>query len=96
MRVKIVSDGTPRGTRVLVIDDQGAEHPLTGVRSVAWSMEVGGEATAQLGMVGVECDVASVLDPALDPARAAFEPGQVDDPEAYAAALASGAVRELP
>lgn len=53
-RYRIVSDGTPRGTRVLDPDGR----PMDGVTKVEWSIEAGGIGVARLTFWNVEVDVA--------------------------------------
>lgn len=50
-RVKIVSDGTPEGSSVLI---DGKKLDL--VRRVDWSLEVGGISHAVIEVLGVEID----------------------------------------
>jgi hypothetical protein len=54
MKVKIISDGTPRGTRVV---DTATGEPLYQVRAVTWACEARGTAKAILELVGVEIEV---------------------------------------
>lgn len=52
-RVRVESDGTPRGTRVLVDDV-----PLNTVTKVSWSLDVDQElATCALELVGVDVNL---------------------------------------
>lgn len=53
MRLRIVSDGTPDGTRV--VDERG--HPLHGVASVVWQMERDRTVTATITIREVEADL---------------------------------------
>ena len=54
-RYRIVSDGTPLGTKILEPD--GRQMDLTGVTKVEWSVEAGGIGVARLTLINVEVDV---------------------------------------
>lgn len=51
-RYRIVSDGTPLGTKVL--DPEG--RPLDMVSKIEWSIEAGGIGVARLTLINVEVD----------------------------------------
>lgn len=57
-RLRIVSDGTPVGTKIYTED--GAL--LRGVQMVNWHLEIGGFATVQVELVGVPLDVVGLLE----------------------------------
>ena len=38
VKIKVTSDGTSEGTRVLAVDSNGVEHPVEGVTGVAWRL----------------------------------------------------------
>lgn len=51
-KVRIVSDGTPSGTRVEGPDGQ----PIPGVVSVSWTVAVDGVARASIDLINVDID----------------------------------------
>lgn len=55
--VKIVSDGTSRGTQVYTSDGE----PITGVQAVTWTCTEGGRAQAIIELNDVGLDVQGIL-----------------------------------
>lgn len=66
--VRIVSDGTPQGTKVYTGDRE-----ITGVRSVSWSASAEGIPVAQLELVGVQIDALGEVARRLRPVESALE-----------------------
>lgn len=57
-KVRIVSDGTPCGTRVEGPDGQ----PIPGVVSVSWNVEMGEIARATIELINVDIDAEAMAD----------------------------------
>ena len=56
-KLRIKSDGTCTGTRVLIVDDLGVERDLLGAMAVSWKLEVG---NGELATACVRVDEADV------------------------------------
>lgn len=54
-RIRIVSDGTPRGTKVF--DADGEPFDMSTITAVEWSIDADGAAIARLTFCGAEIDV---------------------------------------
>jgi hypothetical protein len=50
----VVSDGTPKGTRIVNADTR---EPIIGVESVTWSCSADSEADALIHLIGVPCEI---------------------------------------
>lgn len=78
MKIKIISDGTVDGTKI--VDAQTGER-LAGVQMINWMSAVGGECEALMHVVGVQCEIVTdaraALLPDLNPYQAEDLP---DDP----------------
>lgn len=57
MKLRIISDGTPPGTKVFMVDEAGIETPVPGVMEVTWKCEVGHTAAAQIVVNAFALDV---------------------------------------
>jgi hypothetical protein len=57
-RLRIISDGTPRGTRV---ETEGGTL-IKGVQSVHWHLELDGMATVSIGVLAVAADVVGLVE----------------------------------
>lgn len=57
-RVRIISDGTPRGTRVETEDGT----LIKGVQSVRWHLEIDGLARASIDVLAVALDVVGLVE----------------------------------
>jgi hypothetical protein len=72
VKLKIKSDGTREGTFVCAVDSDGVEHPVEGVTSVIWALDVNGGtelATASLRFLAtpVELVAGEVFEEPVDP-----------------------------
>jgi len=54
MKIKIISDGTPHGTKVI---DMDTGEPIAGILEVTWRVDAGGDAIAELKIYGVPVEV---------------------------------------
>jgi len=54
MKIKLISDGTPKGTRVLNAE---TGEPIQGVRRAAWAVEIDQPAVVTLDFVLAEVDL---------------------------------------
>jgi hypothetical protein len=57
-RVRIISDGTPRNTRVETEDGT----LIKGVQAIGWRLEVGGMAVATIDVLAVAVDVVGLVE----------------------------------
>lgn len=54
MKIKIVSDGTSIGTKVLGVLEDGSEHLITNVREISFGLNVGESSDVELVLDHVE------------------------------------------
>jgi hypothetical protein len=64
-RIRIKSDGTGAGTHIFLVNANGREEKVDGVRAVRWSVEGRTTATAVVDFSRVEVDVVGEV-PALE------------------------------
>jgi hypothetical protein len=62
--LKVVSQGTGKTTRVLVVREDGTETDITGIgiTSLIWAVDARGVATVTLEISGVELNAEGVID----------------------------------
>lgn len=69
-KLRIKSDGTYEGTRVLVVDDRGVERELLGATAASWKLDPGELAKACVRVLESEVEV--------DAEAVKVEPGKED------------------
>ena len=78
MRIKIVSDGTAAGTRVV---DAETGEPVLGVQMINWMATVEGQCEALMHVVGVQCEIVTSARQALVPEFNPYEAQDLPDDE---------------